>query len=316
MSTGSIRRVAVIGTGVIGASWVAKFLAAGLDVVASDPAAGAEQKMGSIVASHWPVLERMGLAEGASQGRVRFDADPQAAVAQADFVQENGPEVEDLKVDLMAQLDQAARPDVVIASSSSGLLPTVIQRDCRQHPERVLVGHPFHPAHLVPLVEVVGGQHTSPAAIDAAMAFYTSVGKRPIHVRAELPGHVTNRLQAALWREAYSLVERGAATVADVDTAISQGPGLRWALLGPFATQHLSGGDGGLAHVLEHLGPPMVAWWDTLLTPAWTSELKAKVIAGVDDELSTVDQRLMVDERDALLERLLIAKAQATNLPG
>ena len=135
-------------------------------------------------------------------------------------------------------------------------------------------------------------------------------------MRAELPGHVTNRLQAALWREAYSLVERGAATVADVDTAISQGPGLRWALLGPFATQHLSGGEGGLAHVLEHLGPPMVAWWDTLLTPAWTSELKAKVIAGVDDELSSVDRRLMVDERDALLERLLIAKAQATNLPG
>jgi carnitine 3-dehydrogenase len=147
------------------------------------------------------------------------------------------------------------------------------------------------------------------------MAFYASVGKRPIRVNMELPGHVTNRLQAALWREAYSLVERGAAKVADIDTAISQGPGLRWALMGPFATQHLSGGDAGIAHVMEHLGPPMVAWWETLESAKRTPELKAMVIAGVDAELASIDQRQMVDERDALLEQLLIAKAKAANLP-
>ncbi|MCU1359251.1 MAG: 3-hydroxyacyl-CoA dehydrogenase, partial [Ilumatobacteraceae bacterium] len=258
MSARAVSRVAVIGTGVIGASWVAKFLAAGLDVVASDPGPDAERSMHAAIAVHWPVLERIGLAPGASTDRVQFVTDPTAAVAEADFVQENGPEVESVKVELFAQLDHAARRDVVIASSSSGLLPTVIQSGCTNQPERVLVGHPFHPAHLVPLVEVVGGQQTSDAAVDTAMGFYAAIGKRPIRVRMELPGHVTNRLQAALWREAYSLVERGAASVADIDTAISQGPGLRWALLGPFATQHLSGGPAGIAHVLEHLGPPMV----------------------------------------------------------
>jgi 3-hydroxyacyl-CoA dehydrogenase len=314
MTARTIATVAVVGTGVIGASWVAKFLAAGLDVVASDPGPDAEDKMHAAIASHWTVLQRMGLAAGASTDRVRFVGDPATAVSGADFVQENGPEVEDLKVALMAQLDEAAPTDVVIASSSSGLLPSTIQRACR-HADRVLVGHPFHPAHLVPLVEVVPGKQTSPAAVETAMAFYARVGKRPIRVNMELPGHVTNRLQAALWREAYSLVERGAATVADIDTAISQGPGLRWALLGPFATQHLSGGDAGIAHVMEHLGPPMVAWWETLESAAWTPDLKAKVIAGVDAELASIDQRQMVDERDTLLEQLLIAKAKALNLP-
>jgi carnitine 3-dehydrogenase len=312
----TIERIAVVSTGVIGASWVSKFLAAGLDVVAWDPDDDAEAKLRATVDNYWPVLQRIGLAAGASIDRLQFVPDLAEAVTDADFVQENGPEVEDLKTQLLAQIDAATRADVVIASSSSGLLPSVIQSGCRAHPGRVLVGHPFHPAHLVPLVEVVPGRHTSEQAVQTAIEFYTAIGKRPIHVRVELPGHVTNRLQAALWREAYSLVDRGAATVADIDTAISQGPGLRWALLGPFATQHLSGGAGGMTHVLEHLGPPMVAWWDTFVSPEWTDELKARVVAGVDAELSSVDQAKMADERDALLERLLVAKDQADNLPG
>lgn len=316
MSSRPIARVAVIGTGVIGAAWAAKFLSCGLDVTASDPAPDAEERLHAAVAAHWPVLERIGLEPGASLDRVRFVRDPATAVSDADFVQENGPEREEIKTALLAELDAAAPADVVIASSSSGLLPSVIQQECRVHPERVLVGHPFHPAHLVPLVEVVPGRLTSEAAVAAAMAFYHDIGKRPIRLRMELPGYVTNRLQAALWREAYSLVDRGAATVADIDAAISSGPGLRWALLGPFVTQHLSGGAGGLAHVLEHLGPPMVEWWSTFETPALTAELKAKVIAGVDAELATIDQLAMVRERDALLERLLVAKAQSPHLPA
>jgi len=314
MSERDIRTVAVIGTGVIGASWAAKFLSAGLDVVAWDPDPDMATKLEAAIDVHWEVLERIGLAPGASRARLSIAADPAECAAGADFVQESGPEVEQLKVELFARLDAAADADVVIASSSSGLLPSVIQRECA-HPERVLVGHPFHPAHLVPLVEVVPSQLTAPAAVDVAMGFYTAIGKRPIHVRTELPGHVTNRLQAALWREAYWLVSTGAASVADIDTAISAGPGLRWALLGPFATQHLSGGDAGIAHVLEHLGPPMVAWWETFETPAWTEELRARVIAGVDAELVGIDQRAMVAERDELLERLLIAKSAADHLP-
>ena len=195
-------------------------------------------------------------------------------------------------------------------------MATDLQRVCERHPERVLIGHPFNPPHLVPLVEVVGGQATSEAAIATAMALYTSIGKSPIHIRAELPGHVTNRLQAALWREAYWLVEQGVVSVAEVDRAISSGPGLRWALLGPFATQHLSGGEGGIAHVLEHLGPPMVDWWETLRSAEWTPELKAAVVAGTHDEFRGIDQHEMLDERDRLLEQLVVAKAAARHLPG
>jgi 3-hydroxyacyl-CoA dehydrogenase len=311
MSGGDIRRVAVVGTGVIGASWVAHFLAQGLDVVATDPSPGAEDRLRTDVAVHWPILTELGLVDGASIDRLQFTVDVETAVGEADFVQENGPERIDLKHALFAALDRATRPDVVLASSSSGLLPSAIQAGCPKHPERVLIGHPFNPPHLIPLVEVVPGAGTSEAAVDRAVAFYTAVGKRPIRLRQEVPGHVANRLQAALWREAYSLVDRGIASVADIDTAISQGPGLRWAVLGPFVLQHLSGGAGGLAHNIEHLGPPMVAWWDDLRQPDLTPELAAKLVAGVDAELAGIDQARLVEHRDAVLNALLTAKRQA-----
>jgi 3-hydroxyacyl-CoA dehydrogenase len=307
---GVVGRVAVVGTGVIGASWAAHFLAHGLGVTATDPAPGAEERLRADVAAHWPVLERLGLAEGASQERLSFTADVARAVADADFVQENGPEREDVKHALFAVLDAAARPDVVLASSSSGLLPSAIARGCPQHPERVVIGHPFNPPHLIPLVEVVPGERTSPQAVETAMAFYAAVGKRPIRLRQELPGHVANRLQAALWQEAYSLVERGVATVSDIDTAISAGPGLRWAVLGPFLNQHLSGGPGGIAHVLEHLGPPTERWWRDLGRVTLTPELVRKLVAGVDEELAGTDAADLVARRDAVLDALLAAKAE------
>ena len=225
-------------------------------------------------------------------------------------MQENGPEREDVKHALYAVLDEAARPDVVLASSSSGMLPTVIARGCPRHPERVLIGHPFNPPHLIPLVEVVPGEKTGEEAVERALAFYAAVGKKPIRLRQELPGHVANRLQAALWQEAYSLVERGVATVADIDTAIAHGPGLRWAVLGPFLNQHLSGGPGGIAHVLEHLGPPTEAWWRDLGQVTLTPELNAKLVSGVDDELAGVDPAELVARRDAVLTALLAAKAR------
>ena len=314
MSAAGVERVAVVATGVIGASWAAQFLACGLDVVATDPAPDAEERLRAEVAAHWPVLEQFGLAGGASPDRLSFTADPAEAVSEADFVQENGPEREDVKHALFAVLDDAARPDVVLASSSSGLLPTVIARGCRRHPERVVIGHPFNPPHLIPLVEVVPGERTSDATMERAMAFYTAVGKRPIRLRQELPGHVANRLQFALWREAYSLVERGIASVADVDTAISAGPGLRWAALGPFVNQHLSGGAGGLAHVLAHLGPPMVEVWRDLRDVELTPELAALLVRGVDEELAGIDPAELVADRDAVLTALHAAKSR-THLP-
>ena len=303
----SVQRVAVVGTGVIGASWAAQFLARGLDVVATDPAPGAEERLGADVAAIWPTLTP---ATGASLERLTFTTDAGEAAAQADFVQENGPERADVKHQLYRVLDEAARPEVVLASSSSGMLPTVIARGCPAHPQRVVIGHPFNPPHLIPLVEVVPGEKTTEEAVDAAMAFYTAVGKKPIRLRQELPGHVANRLQAALWQEAYSLVDRGVATVADIDTAIAHGPGLRWAILGPFANQHLSGGPGGIAHVLEHLGPPTEAWWRDLGQVTLTPELIAKLVAGVDEELAGVDPAELVARRDAVLTALLAAKAR------
>jgi len=308
-------RIAVIGTGVIGASWAAQFLAAGYDVIAYDPATGAEARSRAAVAEAWPALTRLGLASGASLARLSFTTDPAVAVAEAVFVQESGPERADLKQHLLTTIDQAAPADAVIASSSSGLRPTELQQMCAAHPERVLVGHPFNPVHLIPLVEVVPGESTSAAAVERAMALYTSLGKRPILVRQELPGHVTNRLQAALWQEAYSLVERGVVSVADIDAAIAWGPGLRWALLGPLLNQHLSGGAGGMAHTLAHLGPPAEAWMADLRRAHLTPELTDLLVRGVDEELAGVDLGELIQQRDDLLVALLEAKRDRRALP-
>ncbi|MCX4092391.1 3-hydroxyacyl-CoA dehydrogenase NAD-binding domain-containing protein [Nocardia sp. alder85J] len=311
----AVTRVAVVGTGVIGAGWAALFLARGLDVTAYDPAPDAHRRLLDAVRTAWPALRELGLSEHASLDNLRFADDLAVAVAGAEFVQESGPEHIALKQSLFAALDAATPAGVPIASSSSGLMPSELQGMCTRHPERVLVGHPFHPAYLIPLVEVVPGPGTAPEIADAATAFYTGIGKRPIRIRQEVPGHVTNRLQAALWREAYSLVERGVASVADIDAAIANGPGLRWALLGPLVNQHLSGGPGGMAHTLEHLGPPAQAWMDDLGAPQLTPELTTLLVDGVDRELAGIDRDRMVAARDTLLIRLLQAKQQSDALP-
>lgn len=307
--------VAIVGCGLIGASWAALFLAQGHDVVATDPAPGAEARLRAAVAEAWPALSSLGLAEGAAPERLSFEPDPSRAVALAGFVQENGPERIKLKRETFRLLDEAAAPDVVLASSSSGLRPSDIQRDCARHPERVLVGHPFNPPHLVPLVEVVGGDRTSEAAVEAAMAFYARVGKRPIRLRRELTGHVANRLQAALWREAFHLVETGAASAADVDAAIAHGPGLRWALTGPCLLNHLSGGPGGIAHTLAHLGPLIQAMWDDLGSPRVTPALVETLAEGIAEELAGRSLPEVVAERDAILAELVARKLRAKALP-
>ncbi|MEW6024541.1 MAG: 3-hydroxyacyl-CoA dehydrogenase NAD-binding domain-containing protein [Pseudomonadota bacterium] len=314
MEANAIRCVGVIGTGVIGASWAAYFLARGFEVSACDPMPGAESRLREAVARHWPVLEGMGLADGASPARLRFNPGLAEALQGVDFVQENGPEREDLKVALFRDMDALLAPEVILASSSSGLLMSRVQGACR-HPERVVLGHPFNPPHMIPLVEVIGGALTSQQTVDRAMAFYAAIGKRPIHVRKEVPGHIANRLQAALWREAFHLVEQGVASVADVDTAIAYGPGLRWALMGPFLNLHLSGGEGGLRHMLDHIGPPMESWWADLGTPHITEELKQTLCAGLDAALLEHDRAALAPARDALLAGLIAAKAGKPELP-
>jgi 3-hydroxyacyl-CoA dehydrogenase len=299
------RRVAVIGAGTIGASWAANFLAAGLDVAAWDPAPEGERFLRGFVDNAWPALERLGLVRpGASRDRLSFHATAAAATDGAEFVQESGPEREELKIALFAELDAALPPEAIIASSSSGLLISRLQSGCR-HPERCVLGHPFNPPHLIPLVEVVGGAKTAPATVERALAFYAAIGKQPIHIRKEVRGHVANRLQAALWREAIHLVVDGVASVADVDAAIAYGPGLRWALMGPHLTFHLAGGTGGMTHFMHHLTPPMQSWMDDLGAPRLTPDVQRRIIEGVAEEAAGRDIEQLARWRDEKLVEIL-----------
>ena len=279
------RHVAVIGAGTIGASWAAYFLARGFAVGAYDPAPNGEAFARRFIDNAWPTLEKLNVVQaGADRGRFEFFKNPGAAAKGAEFVQESGPEREDIKIELFATLDAAVPPETVMATSSSGLLISRVSKKCK-HPERCVIGHPFNPPHLIPLVEVVGGKKTSPEAIYKAMRFYRDIGKHPIHIKKEVKGHVANRLQAALWREVVHLVNEGVVSVADADAAIAYGPGLRWALMGPSLIFHLAGGEGGMKHFMEHIAAgPMQTWMDDLGAPKLTPKTRQKIIEGVAEE--------------------------------
>ena len=310
----NVKSVGIVGTGVIGASWTAFYLSRGFDVRATDPADGAEERLRELVASYWPTLEKLGISSTASQSRLTFNKNLAEALSGVDFVQENGPERLDIKRELVAGIDAAIPDHALIATSSSGILISSVQ-DAAKHPERVVLGHPFSPPHIIPLVEVLGGKLTSPDAIMKAIAFYTSVGKKPIHIYREIKGHITNRLQAALWQEALWLVQQGIASVADIDTAISYGPGLRWALLGPFLNLEIAGGSGGLAHVLEHLGPPMESWWTDLKPVHLSAELNKKAVDETKEYLKPYSFDKTVNQRDEILIKLIQMKATANQIP-
>jgi carnitine 3-dehydrogenase len=302
----SIRRVALVGGGVIGSGWAARALAHGLDVVATDPAPGAEGKMRAAVENAWPALQRVGLKPGADLKRLRFVGSVAEAVAGADFVQESAPEREDLKRKLHAEIDEAARPEVVIASSSSGLLPSRFQADCR-HPERVVVGHPFNPVYLLPLVEVLGGEKTSPEAIDRALDFYRSIGMHGLKVRTEVPGYIADRLQEALWREALHMVAEGVATTSEIDDSIRFGPGLRWSFFGTCLIFHMAGGDEGMKHMLAQFGPALELPWTKLKSPKLTDELTQRMVEGTQ----TQAQGRSVKELERFRDDCLIAVQEA-----
>jgi 3-hydroxyacyl-CoA dehydrogenase len=301
----SINRVALIGTGVIGASWAALFLAKGLHVVATDVAPDAEAKLRRFVEAAWPALKELGLAPGASQSNLTFTDEMPAAIASADFVQENGPERLDFKRELYGQLDELLAPDVIIASSSSGLTMSEIQTACAMHPERCVIGHPFNPPHLIPLVEIVGGKRTSEDTIERASAFYRGLGKRPVRLRKEVPGHVANRLAAALFREVAYLVGDGVIDVADVDDAVSWGPGLRWGVMGPNMLYHLGGGPGGIEHFFQQFTGPMTGLWKAAGSPELTPELSQKIIRGVHAEVGSRSIAELEAQRDKTLLGLL-----------
>jgi len=311
-----IRRVAIIGTGVIGASWTALFLAKGLDVIATDVAPDAETALRRFVKAAWPALERLGLAPGASQSRLTFTRDLPTAVKGADLVQENGPERIDFKKKLYGQLDELLPPDVIIASSSSGLTMSEIQSGCPSHPERCVIVHPFNPPHLVPLIEIVGGAKTSEETIARVFEFFKGLGKQAIRVHKEVPGHVANRLQAALAREVYHLVADGVVSAADVDTALCWGPGLRWGLMGNMMLNHLGGGEGGIEQFFQQFAGPMTAWWKVLGQPVLTPEVQKKLIDSVHAEVGSRSIDELEAERDEMLLGLLELRTKSAEASG
>ena len=299
-----IHRIAIVGTGLIGASWAAYYLARGFDVVATDPAPNAEASLRKYVDEAWELLTVAGLSTGASRDRLEFTSSMQEALADADFVQENGPERPDFKAKLFADMDDATPPDAILASSSSGLTMDVIQSLCKR-PERCIIGHPFNPPHIIPLVEIVGGAKTSEETINRAMEFYGSIGKKPIRLYKSLIGHVANRLQAALYKEILYLVQEGVLSVEDADIAVCYGPGLRWGVMGPSLQWHVGGGAGGIHHFMEHLMGPLTGMMSVLGTPEVTEELKQTIIDGVVGEAGHKSVDSLAQEENKVLVGLL-----------
>lgn len=308
-----IKTFAALGSGVIGSGWIARALAHGLDVVAWDPAPGAEAALRQRVANAWPALQKAGLVPGASQERLKFVDTIEECVRDADFIQESAPERLDLKCELHARISAAAKPDALIGSSTSGLLPSEFYADAT-HPGRCVVGHPFNPVYLLPLVEVVGGQKTDPAAIQAAIAVYRSLGMRPLHVRKEVPGFIADRLLEALWREALHLVNDGVASTGEIDDAIRFGAGLRWSFMGTFLTYTLAGGNAGMRHFMAQFGPALQLPWTYLPAPELTDKLIDDVVEGTSEQLGDRSIAALERYRDdtllAVLEAVKTSKAK------
>ena len=310
-----IRRIAIIGTGVIGASWTHCSLPTALTWW-RQTLRGAEAALKSFVAAAWP--------DATARPRIRCLPEQVVVERGPDGRSQgcrSGPgkrtEMIEFKKTLYRQLDELLHPSVIIASSSSGLTMSEIQSACEMHPERCVIGHPFNPPHLVPLVEIVGGAKTSKDTIERAAEFYTSIGQRTVRVNKEMPGHVANRLQAALAREVYYLVAEGVVSAADVDTALRWGPGLRWGIMGNMMLNHLGGGPGGIEHFFQQFTGPMTAWWKTLGSPVLTPEVQKKLINSVHAEVGSRTIEELEAERDEVLLGLIelrnkVAKSSQT----
>lgn len=306
MST--IKSTAVLGAGVIGASWTALFAAAGMDIAVFDPSPSAEADVLAYVNRAWPTLLELGLAREGQRGAITFHGNAIEAVTGAGFVQENVPEKIDIKHALFREIEPHLAPETVVASSASGLMVREMQEGW-ENPARFILGHPFNPPHLIPLVELLANEKTDPDVLPIAEAFYARVGKVTIRVEQEVPGHVANRLQAALWREAIHLVESGVATVEDVDKAVWAGPGLRWAAMGPHMLFHLGAGPGGMAEFCNRYAPSFHRWWDDLGEPRLTQDVATALAKGIEQEASGKPVSQLADTRDELIAAMLRASA-------
>lgn len=276
-----IKTVGLAGAGAVGFGWAALLLARGYQVVAADPAEDAESRLRAAVHDRWPALVRLGIAttESPPIDALKFVSSLEEMAAASDLVQENAPEGTEVKRAVISAIDSALRPECLILSSSGGVPPSVMQSYCK-HPERLLLGHPFHPAHIVPLVEVVGGDRSTPEAVEIALQFYRRLGKHPIHLKKERVGHLSNRLQFALLREASNCLASGVASAEDIDAAMRWGLGPRWALMGSLMTFNLAGGEGGLESLLNRFADDIQKWWDSLEATKLTPEVRASLVEG------------------------------------
>lgn len=314
-------RVAIVGSGVIGCGWATRALAAGCEVVAFDTDVdSARRRLATTIDTAWPSLEKRGLAADANRNNWRVTDDLGDAVGNADLIQENVPERTELKQQVLADIDQAARPDALIGSSTSGIKPSELAARCSHAPERVFVAHPFNPVYLLPLVEIVGGEKTTQAKIEAAQATYRGLAMRPLVVKREIEGFVADRLMEALWREALHLVNDGVATTEEIDAAVVYGAGLRWSLMGTFLTFHLAGGEDGMRHMLEQFGPALKLPWTKLEAPELTDDLIDRVVDGCEHQAAGRSVNELEHRRDAFLTDLLALVEQywpeAEGLPG
>ncbi|WP_213606032.1 3-hydroxyacyl-CoA dehydrogenase NAD-binding domain-containing protein [Staphylococcus capitis] len=288
-------KVAVVGTGVIGSGWITRMLAHGHEVIATDPSEGAYERMLAQVKQNWPYAEQMGLADNASLKNLTFTSDLKEAVKEAEHIQENVPEVEEIKDTVLRDIDFYASPYATIGSSTSGIMPSELQKNL-SHPERLVVAHPFHPVYILPLVEIVPGKQTSEENTIKTKQFYEGIGMDVLHVRHEIEGHIADRLMEALWREALHIVNDGIATTEEVDKAFTHAAGLRYAQYGPFMTFHLAGGEGGMRHMLKQFGPALKKPWTKLVAPELTEDLYEKVVTGSEASsqgytMSELDQK-------------------------
>ena len=311
----NVKTVGVVGCGLIGMSWAAYYLAKGFAVRATDPVAGAEGKLRAYIDSAWPLLEEMGLEAGADKSNLTFSKNLKECLEGVDFVQENGPERLDIKLKLIKEISDAVGPDVIIASSSSGMPVSDFQMEAT-NPARIVLGHPFNPPHIVPLVEVVGGKLTSADNVTRAVNFYAQIGKKPIRLKKEMKGHIANRIQAAVLREVLYLLDQDATDLADIDIAMAHGPGLRWAILGQFMNMNLGGGEGGIKYFIEHIGPAFEDWWaDLSRIEHITPEMAEKAEAGINEILKVHTASDIAAARDNVLLQALKAKAGDKRLP-
>lgn len=302
---GPDRAIGLLGGGVIGAGWAARFVLNGFDVKMFDPDPDAPRKIGEVLDNARRALRALTSVDLPSEGSVTLVGTPEAAADGVCFVQESAPERLPLKQALLRSASRAAGPDVVFGSSTSGLLPSLLQEGM-EHPQRLVVGHPFNPVYLLPLVEVCGGTATSEATIDAAIAMYTSVGMRPLRLRKEIDGFVADRLMEALWREALWLVNDGVATVAEIDDAIRFGAGLRWSFMGTFQTYRIAGGEAGMRHFMAQFGPALQWPWTKLMdVPDLTDELIDRIVEQSDAQAEGRSARELERLRDDCLVAVL-----------